>query len=65
MTLIDLDRLAAYDALLALPVDPTIKDFIGHHRTHAGKPHPTLMRDLKNKFGRYLMERQLERDGDL
>ena len=65
MTLIDLDRLTAYRRLLALPVDPTIKDLIGHHRTQYGHPLPTLIHDLKHKFVRHLMARQLERDGDL
>ena len=65
MTLINLDRLDAYRRLLALPPDPAIKDLIGHHRTQEGKPMPTLIHDLKEKFVRHLMSRQLEREGDL
>jgi hypothetical protein len=65
MPLIDLDRLDAYRRLLALPIDPTIKDQIGHRVTQPGQPLPTLIADLKNKFVRHLMVRQLERDGDL
>ena len=65
MPLIDLDRLDAYRRLLALPTDPTIKDQIGHHRTQDGQTIPTLIQDLKEKFVRHLMERQLDRDGDL
>ena len=65
MILIDLDRLAVYEQILLIPDDPCIKNCIGNHRTQSGKPSGTLALDLKSKFMRHLMHRQLDMSGDL
>ena len=59
--LINSDRLDAYRRLLAQPLDSRI----GHTITQPGKPLADHLPDLKAHFVRYLMERQLEREGDL
>ena len=57
--LIDLDRLAAYKQLLRCPTDPTITDHIGHRTTQNPKPSASLIADLKIRFVRHLVHRQL------
>jgi hypothetical protein len=65
MLLIDLNRLNVYEKILSIPCDLSIEDNMGNHRTQRSKPPDTLVSDLKSKFLRHLMYRQLDRDGDL
>ena len=65
MILIDLDRLSVYEQISSIPDDPCVKNCIGNHRTQPGKPSGTLALDLKSKFMRHLMYRQLDMNGDL
>jgi len=65
VALIDLDRLAVYEQILSIPDDSSVKDRMNHRRTQSGKSSRTSITDLKSKFVRYLMHRQLDRDGDL
>jgi len=65
MHLVDYHRLAIYKKILALPVDPTIKDRIGHRVTAPIKSPPKKTERVKTQFISHLMHRELGHEGDL
>lgn len=64
---IDMERLAAYRKLLAIPFDPYSKQRIGHRITAPQRrvDKQKARKRLKDGFVAYLMERQLYWRGDL
>jgi hypothetical protein len=65
MHFVDYQRLAIYKKILALPVDPTIKDRIGHRVTAPIKLQTKKIERLKTQFIAHLMHRELGHKGDL
>lgn len=62
---VSLERLDAYKALLALPVDARIALRIGHHVTAPRRRQNTRTSLYQQRATSYLMYRDLQREGDL
>ena len=62
---VDMERLRAYEKLLAIPIDKPLIGNLGSRLTQQGKEDRFKIENMKSQFVGYLMRRELEMKGEL